>query len=299
MKHRRRPAAATSSSNGRIGHLACWLGAVQMCNTFMMLDNYIKRYALSTGASLCLALTLVLPCGAQAPEPNGPKAGRGQAEAIETLRQEAVKKVGPQAYEIGNVHIDASAREVRFAAAVNMNEGLIEVVISTPEGKLHESILVASIRPLHLHVALLLVGLTPGSNPAWYLAPDPSMRPKGWERPAGSLVDVFVSWEAADGPREVRAEALLIDTRSGEVQPETSWVFVGSHLNPHGEYLADGQGSIMTNYHDMTAVLDNPLDSGRIDEYMHANSSLVPSPGTPVQVRMAPVRGNRKDTRHE
>lgn len=242
---------------------------------------------------------LVLPCRPAASEPNGPKAGLEQTDSIEILKQQVLKKVELQVYEIGNVRVDAAAGEIRFPAAVNMNEGLIEVVISTPGGKLHESILAASIQPLHLHVALLLLGLTPGSNPGWYLLPDPSMRPEGWDRPPGSQVNVFVGWDTPEGMREVRAESLLMDIRTGEPMPKTAWVFVGSRLGPHGEYFADGHGSMMTSYHDYTAVLDNPLEAGRLDDFMHANSSLVPSPGTPVQVRISPARDNGKDVKNE
>ncbi len=270
-----------------------WSGAVEMRGPIT------KGCISSMRVFFCLAMMAVLPCGVAASEPAEPKVERGQTGLLETLKQEAVKKVGPQAYEIGNVHIDAAAREIRFPATVNMNEGLIEVVISTPEGKLHESILVASIQPLHLHTALLLLGLNPGSNPGWRLLPDPSMRPKGWDRPPGSQVNVFVGWDTPEGMREVRAESLLMDTRTGDVMPETVWVFVGSRLSSRGKYLADGHGSIMTNYHDSTAVLDNPLDSGRIDDFMHANSSRVPSLGTSVRIRMTPAGNNGKGVKNE
>jgi hypothetical protein len=143
------------------------------------------------------------------------------------------------------------------------------------------------------------LGLSPGSNPGWRLLPDPSMRPEGWDRPPGSLVNVFVSWDTPEGSREVRAESLLMDTRSGDKMPNTAWVFVGSRLSPLGEYHADGHGSIMTSYHDFTAVLDNPLGSGHLDEFMYANPSLIPNPGTSVRVRMTPTKESGKGVKNE
>ncbi len=246
-----------------------------------------------------LALMVVLLCGVAASEADETKSRPGQPDSLEALKQEAVKKVGPEAYAIGDVQIDAAAREIHFPAVVNMNEGLIEVVISTPGGKLHESILVASIQPLHLHAALLLLGLIPGSNPGWYLLPDPSMRPEGWDRPPGSRVNVFVSWDTPGGLREVRAESLLMDIRSGDTMPKTDWVFIGSGLSPRGMYFAEEIGSLMTSYHDFTAVLDNPLKAGRLDEFMHADPTVVPGPGTTVRIRMIPLDDNEQDAQNE
>mgnify|MGYP006915945840 CR=1 FL=1 len=213
----------------------------------------------------------------------------GPPDAIREIVENEVKKVGPNTYEIGNIRIDAAAKEISFPANVNMNEGLIEVIISTPLGKLHEAVLVADIQPLRLHVALLLLSQTPGSNPGWDLLPDHSMRPEGWDRPPGSMLDVFVSWNTPDGEREIRADELLMDIRTKRSMPRTGWVFVGSRIGSRGAYLADGHGSVMTSYHDFTSVIDNPLAAGRLDEYMYANETLVPKPGTSVRVRITPA----------
>lgn len=215
-------------------------------------------------------------------------AADGPPDPIRKIIDDEVKKIGPNDYEIGTIHIDSAAKEITFPAKVNMNEGLIEVIISTPLGKLHEAVLVADIQPLRLHVALLLLSQTPGSNPGWDLLPDHSMRPEGWDRPLGSTLEVFVSWNTPDGTREVPAHELLMDIRSKRSMPKTGWVFVGSRIGPRGDYFADGHGSVMTSYHDFTSVLDNPLTAGRLDEYMYVNHTLVPKPGTPVRVRITP-----------
>ena len=68
--------------------------------------------------------------------------------------------------------------------------------------------------------------------------------------------------------------------------PDTPWVFIGSYLDTEGGYVADYVGSILTNYHDRSSVLDCPLEQGQVDDFMYVNSSRVPPVGTPVEIRI-------------
>lgn len=200
--------------------------------------------------------------------------------------RERVRQTGPDTYQLGGVTIYAASREIAFAGIVNMATGLIEVVACTPRGKRHESVLVADVAPLDVHLALLLLSLEPGSNPGWFLHEDKRYRPRGYDRPAGARVSVFVEWDSPQGRQRSRAERLLIDQRTGETLPKTDWVFVGSYLLEQGQYVADEVGSIITNYHDPTAVIDCPLESSRMDDYTYANTARIPPPGTPVTIRV-------------
>jgi hypothetical protein len=211
----------------------------------------------------------------------------------DVLGRKVVRKLGPHSFAIGLVRLDSAAREVRFPAKVNMNDGLIEVMVCTEQGKLHESVLVSPISPLHLHTALLLLGLEPGRNPGWYVSPDPALREKGWDAPTGALIDVYVRWDTPEGTREVRAEELLKDQRTGRPMSKASWVFVGSSVDKQGAYAADKLGSIVTNYHDRTAVLDNSLDTGQVDDFTFARNELIPELGTPVEIRLVPVKKSK------
>ncbi len=236
------------------------------------------------------AFALPVPLQGQSP------AAAEEAELSRSLGQGVVRKTGPHSYEIGEVQVDAAAREIRFPAKVNMNQGLVEVVICTEHGKLHESLFVTQIQPIHLHVALLLLGLKAGSNPGWHLAEDPLFRPPGWERPRGDQMEVYVRWQGAHGQHESRAEALLVDQRTGRPLPRTSWVFIGSHVDVKGIYAADEIGSIVTNYHDWTAVVDNPLQGGQLDDFTFANTELLPEIATPVEIRIVPAKKPKKGT---
>jgi hypothetical protein len=212
--------------------------------------------------------------------------------AFEGLRSDVVKQTGPHTYTVGAIQVDSRSREIRFPAKVNMKEGLIEVVVCTEYGKTHESIFVTSASPLHLHVALLLLGLKPGKSPGWYEHPD---LPSDDARESGDLVHVYAMWETPEGERKVRTESLLKDIRTDEALPSMAWVFTGSLLDLRGAYAAQSSGSILTNYHDRTSVLDNPLEAGRIDDYTYARTETIPPVGTPVEVSIVPAREQKEE----
>jgi len=235
-------------------------------------------------------------------ETTTPALGTLHTDTEATSGTPRVKEVSPGIYQVGGVVLDAHSRQIRFPARVNMNRGLIEVVICTESGKKHESILCTTIRPMDLHTALLLLGLRPGRNPAWPPPPmDASGKPAYGMMAPGDRLEVSISWKEKGKPRELRADQLLMDIRTSQTLPRTDWVFTGSVLNSAGKYLADGIGSLVTNYHDASSVIDCPLSLGAADDFTYANEGIIPDVGTIVEVRMAPVKKNKtpvgKETR--
>ena len=81
-------------------------------------------------------------------------------------------------------------------------------------------------------------------------------------------------------------ESLLKDNRTGESPPETAWVFVGSYIDANGSFLADQVGSLITNYHDNSTLIDLPLELGQVDDFMYANEAVIPPVNTEVDVRI-------------
>ncbi|MEA3366013.1 MAG: YdjY domain-containing protein [Candidatus Hydrogenedentes bacterium] len=201
-----------------------------------------------------------------------------------------IKQTGEHTYQLGNLRIDSKSRQIEFPAAVNMREGLIEVVICTAYGKTHESIFVTPASPLHVHIALLLLGLKPGRNPGWYESPETAESPDESDTPVGDMVDVYATWGIPEGKRKVRVESLLEDIRTDEALPAMGWVFIGSLVDRGGAYVAQSSGSILTNYHDRTSVLDNPLETGRIDDYTYARTEEIPPIGADVLIHIVPAK---------
>ena len=80
-----------------------------------------------------------------------------------TAPPEAVR-LGEGRYRIGRLEVDTEKREVTIRGWVNMSAGLIEYLACSAGGKLHESILVLDAKPIHLQVALILLGLEAEEN---------------------------------------------------------------------------------------------------------------------------------------
>ena len=221
---------------------------------------------------------------------------------FETTDEEVAKSVrqlAPNLYQIGDVRIHSASREIQFTGVVNMTAGSIEVVVCTESGKVHESVLVTKARPTDIHIAMLLLGLRNGTNPAWEIHGNPAYRPRIWDRPQGDRIDVFVSWGTPNGRREVCAGQLLMDQRTGKSLPTTDWVFVGSYLDEQGAFAAESVGSIVTNYHDQCTLIDCPLELARVDEFMFANERIIPKAGTPVRIRIVSIRDDKKGIENE
>ena len=214
-------------------------------------------------------------------QPKPPDAG-GRLQDTEAIRKK-VEQLGPDLYRVGDVEVNAASKEISFAGEINMATGLAEVVVCAEWGKLHESIVRTKIQPIDLHIALLLLGAKDGKNPFWLSTPLIE-RERKESRPDGQLLDVFLLWDTPQGPQQCRIEELLMDVRSKEALPQTQWIFTGSYLDHGGGYVADHIGSIITNYHDPSAVIDCPLEQGQVDDYMYIHSTQVPPIGTPVKV---------------
>ena len=207
------------------------------------------------------------PAPAAEPVPAPAAAPQAARPAFETLP-------GGKA-RVGAIQADPDTRSLRFPAVMNLGEGVLEVIIATPRGRLHEALLKAEadISPLALQALLYALNLNNG----------PRMTDATGRR--GDLVDIDLEYTAAVG-RTVRepVEAWIRDTRTGKPKTRTGWVFVGSVVR-EGTFLAEEEGNICINYSAGSTILDNP-DPDATDDTIHVVESerQGPRPGEPVTV---------------
>src|ERR1700731_2169644 len=116
-----------------------------------------------------------------------------------TLHPPAAEKIGEHRYRIGRVLVDTAEKIVRVPCRVNMHRGMIEFMAVASEGKLHESVLLAEAEPLHIHLALLLLGLEPGQGARYH---------GDLETPSGPGVEARVEWKAP-APASVRGPSAV------------------------------------------------------------------------------------------
>ena len=103
----------------------------------------LPRSVLLWQACLCLAL-LPLVASAQ-PPPAAPTLGE-------------MKEIRPGVFNIGKMQLDKTARTLTFPGTVNMAKGALEYLLVSPAGATHESLLLTTLPPNDVHLAMLLLG---------------------------------------------------------------------------------------------------------------------------------------------
>jgi hypothetical protein len=189
------------------------------------------------------------------------------------------ERIGEHQYRIGRVVVDTAARQIRVPCRVNMRRGAIEFLAVASEGKLHESVLLAEAEPIHVHVALLLLGLEPGEGARYHGDLSP---------PHGPGVEAQVEWQAAGRTQTARLEEFAWDIPSRRPMPPVAWLFTGAAPLARGARTAE-ERSLVATYRDPGAVLTNPLPTGADDTVYKVNERLVPPVGTSVTVLLRPA----------
>ncbi|HEV2471337.1 MAG TPA: YdjY domain-containing protein [Chthonomonadales bacterium] len=232
---------------------------------------HLRQVGNFIGAAAIPALLLVWAHGATPAQ----KPASGAPHTASRPQQVApVEKITDSVYLVGKAMVDTKARTVTCNGAINMREGPVEYLAVTPLGKTYESVLRIDVRPLHLQVALLLLGLEPRNVLA--RQGDPAT-------PQGAPVELRVEWRDAHGSsHNVPAEGLVAQMPGFKRMPPHAWVFTGSRVLKAG-FEADLCGSLVAVWHDPAAMLDNPLPGGGTNSYV-ANTANLPPLGTRIRL---------------
>ena len=184
-----------------------------------------------------------------------------------------VERITDRVFRVGAITVDTAARTATCPGEINMDAGAVEYLAVAPGGKLHESLLRVDARPLHLQVALLLLGLEPKNV----------LQAQGESKiPEGDQVEIRVRWRDANGDaQEVRAESLLVSGPKNLPMPDHAWVFTGSRILKEG-FEGDIAKSLAAIWHDPAALLDNPLPTGANNVWA-VNPKRTPKRGTPIE----------------
>jgi len=185
------------------------------------------------------------------------------------------------------------------------------LLISLQSGHAYESIAVSFAKPSDIHKALEFIDVKPG-RPAFY--EKLCFWPKGeraivtfqWNVPATPSTNTVApdtnttgaTAQPAVEAHHVRAEALILDKRTGKQFPAEGFVFTGSTTitnaaSPSGNgYAADllEPNSIVSHYNDMETVLDVPRRAQQQEVYrfQYPNPEHLFPTGMLVEVIMQP-----------
>src|SRR5688572_10976463 len=173
-----------------------------------------------------------------------------------------VRQIGPGRFQIGQVTLDKQSRAVIFPAIVNMTEAIIEYVVVTREGKVHESLLRTDAHPKDIHVAMLLLDAKGAGTNA---VPENPLKPI-----PGDPVIIEVTWKEKGREKRVRAEELILNTQTKTNLTTGAWIYNGSCLE-NGAFMADREGSVVSLITDPFALVNNPRPGRDNDDLCEVN----------------------------
>ena len=191
-----------------------------------------------------------------------------------------MKDLGEGRFQVGLVTLDRQSKSLTFPAAVNMNAGLVEYLVVTTDGKIHESVFKTKAEPFHIHAAMLLLGAKVETNIDTAVFFDP----KG-EVPGQKLkVEVILPSQGGRiGPiHEFLQNSQSKTTVTADQIP--GWIYNGSRMSD-GVFLAQPEGSIISLIADPAALINNPRQDRQNDELWVANGRTVPPVGTAVVLK--------------
>jgi hypothetical protein len=158
-----------------------------------------------------------------------------------------------------------------------MSDGVVEYALVHSTGKVHESVLKTEANPLHIHLAMLLLGpKTPPTNQLSLNLPQELLGPR---------IRIWVDWKGAKSDQHVLMESLVSNTVTRAQMSRGTWAYSGSRV-VEGTFLAQRDGSVVAIIADPDALVNSPRPGRDDDEIWRVNPSLTPPVNTPVQVTL-------------
>ncbi len=208
------------------------------------------------------------------------------AENPEQNPEKLVEKLGNNRFRLGDIVIDKNTDSVRFPAKVNMNEGLLELLLCAPYGKTHESLFVTEVDAVYLNLALIMIGCEKGKVRVKHQGEDVI--------PDGTLLTIEVAYKDEDGNKEevIRAEDWVYNKKAGRPMLHTNWVYTGSFI-ADGEYMAKLTGTYIVTFHDSFTIIDLPLEEGADDTVFWVNKNAAKKKGYPVELIITRIKAEK------
>ncbi len=188
-----------------------------------------------------------------------------------------IEKLPDGSSRLGPLRLHPDTRELSFPARIVLDNGVLECIIVTPSGRLHESLLEADVSPLQVQAMLYALDYNNG----------PRLTDAAGRR--GDLLDILIEWTTPAGKTQRRrVEEWILDQRTSRALEPNGWVFVGSVIR-EGKFLAELEGNVAICYSVGATVLDTPDPQGTDDTIFVVGSTAdLPGKGASVRVVLAP-----------
>jgi hypothetical protein len=225
--------------------------------------------------------------------------------ALPAAPQEAAGPVSPEVralvdeLENQGVQLDPGHGLVSIAATVEVRDDLLEYLLVGPAGASHESVFQTQVLPSVLNVAMLSLGVEPGSNASWQPKDPPiseeelrdGVSPYDVTPPAGDGFYMYAGWRDGGEVYFYRMEDLLRNLMTGRAMQRHRWVYLGSRMVSEPDRGADVFAADV--YHNIVNVSffseGYTLLTGALPQCLEqtiwmANGWLVPARGSPVRL---------------
>lgn len=216
---------------------------------------------------LSLTIGLLLAAQTRSAEPPTLSPPKELQEAKNLIQSDGSGK-----FQIGEVTFDSRKREVSFPAQVNLRDALIEYAVVGKVGKRHESLLMTEAPPVHIHLAMLLLG-----------AKAPPQKSKDNPLPPGQAIDILISWQKDGKEQTGRLEDWIIVGEDKLPAGKGKWIYNGARVD-NGQFTASADQSIVALILDAHALVNNPRTGNENDEIWFPYEAKIPALGTKVQV---------------
>jgi len=223
-------------------------------------------------AGLCVSVAI-------ASQPSVSSTTTSASTAPATTRQAAGDNI--VIYQPG-VAINWTRHQVELAGKVVLRQGTLELFACAVgldgSDKAHESIVLLSGRPRHIHQALGLIGLEPGHPPRW------DTRTNQVVPATGQPLDLRVEWIYDAHRHEAAAHEWMQrgDDPNRFLGP-LPWVFAGSLSRQGGGVLADEDGTVATvvDFDGSVICLSETHSSDNTQLWLAARTDRIPPINTP------------------
>jgi hypothetical protein len=199
--------------------------------------------------------------------------------------EDIINKITDDLYRLKDIEINTREKTISLPCKVNMESGLLEVVLCRPEGKTHESLLVTSTTPLEFQTALLLLGLDPVNELPESPEEEDALSPYLTFETPGDSVLLFLDIIQSDG-KEVRVplENYIRDERIQKALSPGSWLFRGAVTHRSGHVIVDPDVTMIATYHDPIALMEMNNADKYDDELFYVNTNAGLTKDQPVKL---------------
>lgn len=198
-----------------------------------------------------------------------------------------IKEIAPGVFDIRGVKLIKADRSVSFPAVINLVDAPQEYFLVSQYGASHESIFRTRVKPIDVHVAMLLLGAkgAPPIDAAAVARAEPTRDPFQGSI-VGDEVEIFVSWqEGEETGLSVSAGVVTKTLIDGDEKllTDATWIFNGSRIHD-GYYMAQINGNVISLIADQFSMINYVGPGADNDDIWRANADLLPEKETPVIV---------------